>query len=90
MSAPERNGQEEEKLSTTAAVNGFGAVETVAENSTDLHDIETIGKWTCGKNEDDSSMCLTEVYSGTLATLMIDEPTSKVAEVSDRFLDAWK
>ena len=71
-------------------VAAYGAGETVEANSTDLHDIETIGKWTCGKNEDDSSMCLTEVYSGTLATLMIDEPTSKVAEVSDRFLDAWK
>ena len=35
MSAPERNGQEEKKLSTTAAANGIGAVETVAENSVD-------------------------------------------------------
>ena len=32
MSAPKRNGQEEEKLSTTAAANGIGAVETVASH----------------------------------------------------------
>ena len=32
MSAPERNGQEEKKLSTTAAANGIGAVETVASH----------------------------------------------------------
>ena len=71
-------------------VVAYGKGETVEANSTNLHDIETIGKWTCGKDENDSSMCLTEVYSGTLATLMLDEPTSKLAEVSDRFLDAWK
>ena len=71
-------------------VVAYGAGESVEANSTNLHDIETIGKWTCGKDENESSMCLTEVYSGTLATLMVDESTSKLAEVSDRFLDAWK
>ena len=71
-------------------VVAYGKGESVEANSTNLHDIETIGKWTCGKDENDSSMCLTEVYSGTLATLMLDEPTSKLAEISDRFLDAWK
>ena len=71
-------------------VVAYGEGESVEANSTNLHDIETIGKWTCGKDENDSSMCLTEVYSGTLATLMLDEPTSKLAEVSDHFLDAWK
>lgn len=71
-------------------VAAHGKGESVEANSTNLHDIETIGKWTCGKDDNESSMCLTKVYSGTLATLMLNEPTSKLAEVSDHFLDAWK
>ena len=71
-------------------VVAYGAGESVEANSTNLHDIETIGKWTCGKDENNASMCLAEVYSGTLATLMLDESPSKLVEVADRFLAAWK
>ena len=68
----------------------YGQGETVEANSTDLTDIEKIGKWTCGKDSDDTPMCLTEAHSGTVLTLMIDTPFSTLTEISDSFLDAWK
>ena len=68
----------------------YGQGETVEANSTDLTDIEKIGKWTCGKDSDDTPMCLTEAHSGTVLTLMIDTPFSTLTEISDTFLDAWK
>ena len=68
----------------------YGQGETVEANSTDLTGIEKIGKWTCGKDSDDTPMCLTEAHSGTVLTLMIDTPFSTLTEISDSFLDAWK
>ncbi|WP_130873090.1 flagellar basal body-associated protein FliL [[Pseudopropionibacterium] massiliense] len=71
-------------------VAAHGPGETVEANSTELTNIEKVGKWTCGKNSNDIPMCLAEAHSGTVATLMIDEPFSTLAEVSDSFLDAWR
>jgi len=68
----------------------YGQGETVEANSTDLTGIEKIGKWTCGKDSDDTPMCLTEAHSGTVLTLMIDTPFSTLTDISDSFLDAWK
>ena len=68
----------------------YGQGETVEANSTDLTGIEKIGKWTCGKDSDNTPMCLTEAHSGTVLTLMIDTPFSTLTEISDTFLDAWK
>lgn len=68
----------------------YGQGETVEANSTDLTNIEKIGKWTCGKDSDNTPMCLTEAHSGTVLTLMIDTPFSTLTEISDTFLDAWK
>ena len=74
----------------TFFIVAYGQGETVEANSTDLTGIEKIGKWTCGKDPDDTPMCLTEAHSGTVLTLMIDTPFSTLTEVSDTFLDAWK
>lgn len=74
----------------TFFIVAYGQGETVEANSTDLTGIEKIGKWTCGKDSDDTPMCLTEAHSGTVLTLMIDTPFSTLTEVSDSFLDAWK
>ena len=68
----------------------YGQGETVEANSNDLTGIEKIGKWTCGKDSDDTPMCLTEAHSGTVLTLMIDTPFSTLTDISDSFLDAWK
>lgn len=71
-------------------VAAHGPGETVEANAAHLTDIEKIGKWTCGKDSDDMSMCLTEAHSGTVATLMPDKPFSTLTEISDSFLDAWQ
>lgn len=71
-------------------VAAHGPGETVEANAAHLTDIEKIGKWTCGKDSDDTPMCLTEAHSGTVATLMPDKPFSTLTEISDSFLDAWQ
>lgn len=67
-----------------------GPGETAEANATHLTDIERDGKWICGKDSDDMSMCLTETHSGPVATLMLDRPFSTLMEISDTLLNAWQ
>ena len=64
--------------------------ETVETNTARLTDIGKAGKWTCGKSSHDMSMCLAETHSDTVATLMLDRPSSTFTEISDSFLETWQ
>lgn len=89
-STPQEQAVTYKNSNGTFFIVAYGQGETVEANSTDLTGIEKIGKWTCGKDPDDTPMCLAEAHSGTVLTLMIDTPFSTLTEVSDTFLDAWK
>ena len=89
-STPQEQAVTYKNSNGTFFIVAYGQGETVEANSTDLTGIEKIGKWTCGKDSDDTPMCLTEAHSGTVLTLMIDTPFSTLVEISDSFLDAWK
>lgn len=64
--------------------------ETVETNAARLTDIGRAGKWTCGKDSYDMSVCLTEPYSDTVATLTLDRPFATLTEISGSFLEAWQ